>query len=142
MNVKEVMTKDLITLEPDASILDAAQLMKKFNVGTILIAQNDKLTGILTDRDIVLRLIAENIDCQDAKLKDFMSQSPVSVSSNEDIKFVADMMAEHQIKRLPITENNKLVGIVTLGDLSMVAPEQAQEVLEQCSKPLRKDIAA
>ena len=142
MNVKEVMTKDLITLEPDASILDAAQLMKKFNVGTILITQNDKVTGILTDRDIVLRLIAENIDCQDAKLKDFMSQSPVSVSSNEDIKFVADMMAEHQIKRLPITENNKLVGIVTLGDLSMVAPEQAQEVLEQCSKPLRKDIAA
>ncbi|KKN28001.1 hypothetical protein LCGC14_0858810 [marine sediment metagenome] len=142
MNVKEVMTKDLITLEPDASILDAAQLMKKFNVGTILITQNDKLTGILTDRDIVLRLIAENIDCQDAKLKDFMSQSPVSVSSNEDIQFVADMMAEHQIKRLPIIENNKLVGIVTLGDLSMVAPEQAQEVLEQCSKPLRKDIAA
>ena len=73
MNVKEVMTKDLITLEPDASILDAAQLMKKFNVGTILITQNDKLTGILTDRDIVLRLIAENIDCQDAKLKDFMN---------------------------------------------------------------------
>jgi len=142
VNVKEVMTKDLITLEPDASILDAAQLMKKFNVGTILITQNDKLTGILTDRDIVLRLIAENIDCQDAKLKDFMSQSPVSVSSNEDIQFVADMMAEHQIKRLPIIENNKLVGIVTLGDLSMVAPEQAQEVLEQCSKPLRKDIAA
>ena len=142
MNVKEVMTKDLITLEPDASILDAAQLMKKFNVGTILITQNDKLTGILTDRDIVLRLIAENIDCQNAKLKDFMSQSPVSVSSNEDIQFVADMMAEHQIKRLPIIENNKLVGIVTLGDLSMVAPEQAQEVLEQCSKPLRKDIAA
>ncbi len=142
MNAKEVMTKDLITLEPDASILDAAQLMKKFNVGTILITQNDKLTGILTDRDIVLRLIAENIDCQDAKLKDFMSQSPVSVSSNEDIQFVADMMAEHQIKRLPIIENNKLVGIVTLGDLSMVAPEQAQEVLEQCSKPLRKDIAA
>ncbi len=142
MNVKEVMTKDLITLEPDASILDAAQLMKKFNVGTILITQNDKLTGILTDRDIVLRLIAENIDCQDAKLKDFMSQSPVSVSSNEDIQFVADMMAEHQIKRLPIIENNKPVGIVTLGDLSMVEPEQAQEVLEQCSKPLRKDIAA
>lgn len=142
MNVKEVMTTDLITLESDASILEAAQQMKKFNVGTILITQNDKLAGILTDRDIVLRLIAENIDCQDAKLKDFMSQSPVSVSSNENIQFAADMMAEHQIKRLPIIENNKLVGIMTLGDLSMVAPEQAQEVLEQCSKPLRKDIAA
>lgn len=142
MQVQEVMTKDLILLGPDASVLEAASTMKKFNIGAVLIAENNKLEGILTDRDIVLRLIAENIPCDQAQVKDFMSQSPISVQSEEELDLAADIMAEHQIRRLPVVENNELNGIITLGDLAQKAAPEAEEVLEQCSKPIRGDIAA
>jgi CBS domain-containing protein len=136
------MTTDLVTLSPDASVQEAAALMKKFNIGTILITENNKLAGILTDRDIVIRLVAENIAADKSILKDFMTQSPVIISSDTDIHTAASIMAEHQIRRLPVVKDEKLTGIVTLGDLASKATSEAETVLQFVSKPTRREVSS
>lgn len=141
MQVRDVMTTDIISLDANSSVQEAAMLMKKFNIGSILLMQNNKLTGIITDRDIVMRLTAENINPGESKLKDFMTQSPVTISPDTDIHLAASIMAEHQIRRLPVVQNDQLLGIVTLGDLAVEATQEAEHVLHNVSKPIRKEIA-
>lgn len=141
MNVNEAMTTDLITLEDSSSVQEAAALMKKFNVGCILAMNKNKLVGLITDRDIIMRLVAENINPSDCKLKDYMSQSPVIVSPETDIHLAATIMAEHQIRRLPVVQNENLLGIVSLGDLAAESAPEADEVLQQVSKPIRREVA-
>jgi len=141
MRVSDVMTTEAITLEANASIQEAAALMKKFNIGAVLCTQNNKLTGIITDRDIILRLVAENIPCAESKCKDFMTQSPVTITPDADIHFAGSMMAEYQIRRLPVVQDNKLLGICTLGDLAVEATSEAESVLEKVSRPIRKEVA-
>lgn len=141
MKISEVMTTDLITLNQNSSVQECAQLMKKFNIGTCLLTNGNKLAGILTDRDIVLRLIADDLSASDSKCKDFMTPSPVSVSPDTDVHEAATIMAEHQIRRLPVIQNGALVGIVTLGDLAVETDKEAERVLEQVSKPIRKEVA-
>lgn len=141
MQVSEVMTTDLITLNPNASVKEAALMMKKFNIGAILISRDKKLAGIITDRDIVMRLVAENINSSESELKDFMTQSPVNISPDTDIHLAASIMAEHQIRRLPVVQNEQLLGIVTLGDLAVEATQEAEHVLHNVSRPIRKEIA-
>ena len=141
MRISDVMTTDLITCESTASVTECASLMKKFNIGACLITQNNKLAGIMTDRDIVLRLVAENISPSESKCKDFMTQSPVTITPDTDIHLAASIMAEHQIRRLPVVQDDKLVGICTLGDLAVEATPEAEAVLEQVSKPIRKEVA-
>ncbi len=137
MQVRNIMTTDLVALEQNASVKKAADLMKKFNIGCVLETQNNELTGIITDRDIVMRLIAEGKDPAQNTLGDFMTQSPVTVSPDLDIHMAANIMAEHQIRRLPVIENNQIVGIVSLGDLAVDAAHEAEDVLGDMSKPTR-----
>ena len=139
MQVKDVMTAEVKSLNPNATVQEAAELMKKFNIGALLISENEKPIGILTDRDIVLRLVAENISSE-SKIRDFMSQSPITTSPGTDIHHAASIMSEHQVRRLPVVQDSKLVGIVTLGDLAVEATPEAEEVLQHVSKPIRKEV--
>lgn len=137
MKVKEIMTKDVACLNSDDSVERAAQLMKQYDVGSIPVCQQNKVIGIVTDRDIALRSIAEGKDTKRQKVQEIMSSNPVVGNPDMDVEDAARIMSQKQIRRLPIVDNNSLVGIVALGDISVEPSEQdtAEEALKNISKP-------
>ncbi|SHK03593.1 CBS domain-containing protein [Clostridium amylolyticum] len=137
MRVKDVMTNDVASLKPEDSIERAAELMKEFNIGSLPVCEGKKVIGIVTDRDIALRAVAEGKDNRNQTVKDVMSSNPVVIDSQADVKEAAKLMSDNQIRRIPIVEANSLVGMVSLGDIA-VEPhleDNAQDALKDISEP-------
>lgn len=136
MKVRDIMSKDVACLKKDDTIERAAQLMKQYNVGSLPICSGDKIVGIVTDRDITLRTVASGQDLRQ-KVGDIMTSDPVIGSPDMDVKDAARIMSDRQVRRLPIVENNSLVGIVALGDISLepALQDNAEEALTNISKP-------
>lgn len=133
MKLKDIMTTNAECCEPSAPIAEIAGKMRDYNVGSIPVCENGNLTGIVSDRDIVIRCVAENET--DAAARDIMSTQMVTGRPDMSAEEAGDLMAEHQIRRLPIVEDGRLVGIVALGDLSVShADEKAGEALSEISK--------
>ncbi len=137
MKVKEIMSKDVASLNTEDSVERAAQLMKQYDVGSIPVCRQEKIIGIVTDRDIALRSIADGKDTKQQKVQEIMSSNPVVGSPDMEIDDAARIMSEKQIRRLPIVDNNSLVGIVALGDISVEPTQQdsAEEALKNISQP-------
>lgn len=119
MKVHEVMTSSVDWVSPDTSVVEIARLMKKDDVGSIPICQGNDLIGIITDRDIVLKVVAAGGDTNNTSAKEIMSKDIKSVTSNQDVHEAADLMSKYQIRRLPVVEQGKLVGILAIGDLAV-----------------------
>ena len=131
------MTKNVVSVTPDQSIEEAAQLMSQNNIGAIPVVENGQLKGIITDRDITLRSTAKGGN-EKAKVSECMSSNNlVSGNTNMDAEQAARIMAEHQIRRLPVVENQQLVGMVSLGDLATENETQheAGQALNTISTP-------
>lgn len=142
MKISEIMTKDVISLSVDDTAEHAAELMKEHNIGSIPVSTEERVVGIVTDRDIVLRCVAEGKDIKMQKVRDIMTSNPVVGNQNIDVDDAARIMSERQIRRLPIVENNQLVGMVSLGDLA-VEPKlqvEAGEALSEISIPSAHNI--
>ena len=122
MIVKDVMSSDICTVQPDNSAMDAAQLMSRHDVGSIPVVNNNNLCGIITDRDIVLRCIAKGQQANNCKINDVMSKSAVTISSNHTIEEAEQLMSSEQIRRLPVVDNGKLEGVVSLADIARIRP--------------------
>jgi len=139
MKIKEIMTSDIIALSLRDNCGDACQKMREFNIGDVLVAEGNELVGIVTDRDIALRCVADNLNPWDTKLSDVASLEPITADQEMPIAECSDIMSENQIRRLPIVSNGELVGIVSLGDLAVDAPEESdvEETLEEISQPTR-----
>lgn len=122
MNVSEVMSSEVFVMSPDQSLRDAARSMADLDTGVLPIGEADRLVGIVTDRDIVIRGVAEELDPNNTPVRDVMSQGVCYCYEDEDVADVADQMAELQVRRLPVVNREKrLVGIVSLGDLAQRA---------------------
>ncbi len=119
MKVHEVMTSSVDWVSPDTSVVEVAQLMKKDDVGSVPICKGNELVGIITDRDIVLKVVAAGGDTKNTSVKEIMSKDIKSVTSNQDVHEAADLMSKYQIRRLPVVEQGKLVGILAIGDLAI-----------------------
>lgn len=119
MKLCDVMTKEVASLNVDDTVEKAAQMMKENNVGSIPVCRDGKIAGIITDRDITLRSVAEGKNVSSIKVSSVMSSNPVTGDPNMDVHQAAKLMAENQIRRLPIVDNNNLVGILSLGDLAV-----------------------
>ena len=118
MQISKIMHRDVKVIGPDETIRDAAAAMKKLDIGVLPVGERDKLVGMVTDRDIAIRGIAEGKG-PDAKIRDVMSHEVKYCFEDEDVEHVAENMAELQIRRLPVLDRDKrLVGIVSLGDLA------------------------
>ena len=117
-SVKDTMTTQVATVSPNQTIQEAASLMKQHNVGAIPVVEQDVLKGMLTDRDIALRTTAQGRDGQ-TPVSEVMSTELVSGNPNMSLEDASQLMAQHQIRRLPIVDQNNLVGIVALGDLAV-----------------------
>ena len=142
MKVKDIMSKQIASVNSDDSIEKAAQLMKQYDVGSIPVCSQQKVIGIVTDRDITLRSIADGQNSNSQKVMDIMSPNPVVGSPAMDVNDAARIMGEAQIRRLPIVENNNLVGIVALGDISVEPSLQdnAEEALKNISQSNSNDL--
>lgn len=137
MKVKEIMSKDVACLNPQDSIEKAAQLMKQYNVGSIPVCSNNMVSGIVTDRDIALRAVASGQDSGQTTVSNIMTSNPTLGNPEMDVHDAAEIMSKEQIRRLPIVENNSLVGIVSLGDISLepILSDNAQDALKNISQP-------
>ena len=117
--IKELMTEDPITLEPKATAREAAERMREADVGAMLVVDGEELTGLVTDRDIVVRAVAEGKDPDEVSVGDICSSSVVSVSAGDSVEDAIKTMREHDIRRVPVLDDEKPVGIVSLGDLAV-----------------------
>jgi len=119
MKLCDVMTKEVTSLNVDDTVEKAAQIMKEKNVGSIPVCRNGKIVGIVTDRDITLKSIAQGENISSIKVSSIMSSNPITGNLNMDVHEAANLMAENQIRRLPVVDNNAVVGILSLGDLAV-----------------------
>jgi len=136
----DVMTKDVVTCTPENTIVEAARLMKTEDIGPILIVDNETsrtLVGIITDRDIVLKVVAEGQDPNTARVGDAMSKKLVTSRANDDVDVAMQAMAQFQLRRIPVIEDNmRLVGIISQADVAtrVDAPEKTGEVVKEISQ--------
>ena len=120
MNVCECMCKNVISASKDTSIIEISSLMKENDIGSIPICDEDKnIVGMITDRDIVLRAVAENKDISKLKAEDIMTKNHIiKLDINSSTLEASKTMSNNQVRRLPVLEDNKLVGILSIGDLA------------------------
>ncbi len=118
MQIKDVMTKDVHTINPGSTLREAATEMSKVNSGILPVSDGDRLVGMITDRDIAIRGVAQGLG-PDAHVSDIMTREVRYCYDDQDLDNVADNMADIQVRRLPVVDRNKrLVGIVSIGDLA------------------------
>jgi CBS domain-containing protein len=136
--VRHVMAADPTTASPDMNAFDAAALMGAYDVGSVPIVGDDGLLGIVTDRDLVLRVLAARKDPQDVTLDTVLTREPVTISPDATLAQARDLMAEHRIRRLPVVKGDELVGIVAIGDVA-VADASARAVGEALKEVSESD---
>jgi CBS domain-containing protein len=136
MRIEDIMTRDVETCAPDATLQEVSSRMLDWDVGSIPIVENDRLVGIITDRDIVIRGIAAQFSL-DTPVRQVLSSDLVTGTLDMDLEDAATLMADNQIRRLPIVEDNRLLGMVSLGDIAVKDPtnRHAGEAIEDISKP-------
>lgn len=134
--VRDVMTNNPENVDADASVSDAATIMHELEIGAVPVVGNGAIQGIITDRDIAIRVVAANRNPSEVKVSEIATPNPVTVGPDADMKEAEDLMAQHQVRRLPVVENGKLVGILALGDVSVEASvKDAGRVLRDVSNP-------
>jgi len=135
MKIAKIMSRDVQFVKPDTTLREAASLMKKIDAGCLPVAEHDKLVGMITDRDIAVRGMAEGKG-PEAKVGEVMSHEIRYCFEDEDVAHVAENMAELQVRRLPVmTREKRLVGIVSLADLTKGSLPKTAKALHGISKP-------
>ena len=138
MKVKEIMTHPLKNISYNATILEAAQKMDSSDVGVLPVEKRGKIVGVITDRDIVLRVIAQKLDPQNTTVDNAMTSYIISCNENDDIEQAAKLMEENHVHRLLVHDNNKAVGILSIGDLARKIEDDhiVHEVIREISEPV------
>ncbi|MGI6538780.1 MAG: CBS domain-containing protein [Caldicoprobacterales bacterium] len=140
MKVKDIMTTNVAALSPENTILDAAKSMQTHNIGCLPVCQTDgKVIGILTDRDIVVKNLANDGDPKTTMVKDVMTKNVITAELETDVETAAELMASNKIRRLPVLENGALVGMISIGDLATrhIFQNEAGQALGEISEPSR-----
>lgn len=136
MRVSEAMTRDVRVANPDQTIREAAQMMAELDAGALPVGEQDRLVGMITDRDIAVRAVAHG-KSPDTRVRDVMTDDVKYCFDDDDVEDVARNMADIQVRRLPVVNRDKrLVGVVSLGDLSLTGKRRAAgEALQEISQP-------
>jgi CBS domain-containing protein len=134
-SIREVMTTDVRACEPNAAVTDAAKLMAKEDVGPIPVVEDGRIVGLVTDRDIVVRVIAEGKDPKATTVGQIASKDLANVSPDADLDEALKLMAERQVRRLPVVEGDRLIGIVAQADVARMGKDKKTgEVVEGISR--------
>ena len=138
MKIKEVMSRDPYVCDPDTPISEIASWMRDLDVGMIPVCDGRKLRGMVTDRDIVIRAVAEEMELADTLAEDVMSAEVTYCFQDDDVEEASELMEKNQIRRLVVLDEDKMmVGIVSLGDIALKVDddELTSETLEEISRP-------
>ena len=138
MKARDIMTRNPETASPAAYIGDVARMMRDLDVGIVPVLDDDKLLGVITDRDITIRVTAAGLNPYDTSVQAFVSPNPVTVSPDDDVEKVRKLMADKQIRRVLVTEKDKLVGVISIGDVAVKDREieaKVGEALQEISEP-------
>ena len=134
-SIKEVMTRDVRACEPNATVAEAAKVMAREDVGPVPIVEDGRLVGIVTDRDIVVRVVAEGRDPNATTVREIASTELVTVSPDDALDDALNRLAERQVRRLPVVEGERLVGIVAQADIARLGKDKKTgEVVEEISR--------
>jgi CBS domain-containing protein len=130
--VREVMTPGVVVVPPDASLVEAAQLMRAQDIGDVLVASDSRVLGVLTDRDITLRAVADGADPLTVSARAVCTPNPVVVGPGDELSVAVGLMREHAIRRLPVVDEDRAVGMVSIGDIAIA--QEPQSALAEISR--------
>lgn len=134
LNIRDVMSKEVVTCNPQDYVSEVADQMRTLDIGCLPVVSNKKLVGMITDRDIVTRSVAKDMK---SKVEDVMTKSVIFVSPDDSTSDASIVMARNQVRRLPVLEDGKLVGFVSLADLAFPFPhvQEVSNAMESISEP-------
>jgi len=135
-SIREIMTSNPSTVEADKTVVDAARIMKQEDAGVVPVTENGRLTGMVTDRDIAIRVVAEGKDPQSTSVREVASKDLVTVDPEQDLDEALRLMAKHQVRRLPVVEEDgRLVGVVAQADVARQGDDtQTGKVVQEISE--------
>jgi CBS domain-containing protein len=123
-SVRDAMTEDPRSIGASASVVEAARLMREQHIGSLPVTEDERLVGMITDRDITTRVVAESAVPESTSVGDVYSRDVISVEPNSDLEEALRLMARHQVRRLPVVENGRLVGMVAQADVALKENEK------------------
>jgi CBS domain-containing protein len=136
MQIREIMSPEVELIAPNSTLRDAACMMRAEDIGAIPVGENDRLIGMITDRDIVIRCVAEDRQPSQCLVREAMSKKVCYCFEDDELEAAAHIMADHQVRRLPVLNHNKrLVGVISLADLSHCDSLMVKSALEGISQP-------
>jgi len=121
--VRDVMTRNVKSVRPDSSVMEAIRKMNKFEIGSIIVVQGGRPVGIITERDILRRIVEQRLDPLVVKAREIMSSPITTIREDVAVEEAAEMMTKRRIKKLPVVSNGRLIGMVTATDLMRSAPK-------------------
>lgn len=134
--VRECMTPGVETVAPSQPLREAAKLMKRGDFGSVPVVEDGRLVGVLTDRDIVVRAVAQGLDTSAAQVGEVASTGPVTVTPDQPLDEALRLMAQHRVRRLPVVEGETLVGVLSQADIAMEAKDSATgDLVQEISQP-------
>ena len=122
------MVTDVVTVEPDVDVRRAVRAMNDFEIGCLVVVEAGRVVGILTERDVLKRVVDEGRKPEETRVREVMSKPPITISPDVDLETAIELMFKHKIKKLPVVENGKLVGLITFTDLVRAQPALIQAV--------------
>lgn len=128
--VLEVMTVDAVTITPDRTVAEASALMRDRGVGSVIVIESDRAVGILTERDVVTKVAADDRRSSELKVRDVMTSPVVSVHPHEEVEEAARRMSQRRIRRLPVVQDGKLLGVITENDILRAWPHLVEVTRE------------
>ncbi|UCH31755.1 MAG: CBS domain-containing protein [Candidatus Bathyarchaeota archaeon] len=135
LKVEDIMVKEVITIDEEATVKDAADVMNKFEIGCLLVTKEGRAVGIITERDLLKRVVSQVKNPRRAKVKDVMSKPLIVVEPNMELEEAAKLMFRLKIKKLPVVKSGQLIGLVTLTDLARFQPQMIR-LLKRLSKKI------
>jgi CBS domain-containing protein len=138
MKAREIMTRNPEVATPSTSVADVAQMMRDLDVGIVPVSDGDRLLGVITDRDITIRVTADGLNPYDTSVQAFVSPNLVTVRPDDDVDKVRKLMADKQIRRVLVTDGDKLAGIISIGDVAVKdkgADKKIGDALQDISEP-------
>ncbi len=133
LKVEDVMVKEVITIDQNSTIKEAAEVMNKFEIGCLIAVRKGKAIGMITERDLLKRIVAEARDATETKVKDVMSSPLVVIEPSVELEEAIKLMLQMKIKKLPVVDGKRLVGLITLTDIARFQPQMIK-LLKQLAK--------
>jgi CBS domain-containing protein len=134
-SVRDAMTEDPRSIGASVSVVEAARLMRAEHIGSLPVTEDERLVGMITDRDITTRVVAESAALETTSVGEVYSRDLISVEPDHDLEEALELMARHQVRRLPVVENGRLVGMVAQADIALKDNERTGELVGAISEP-------